>query len=108
MAETAKPLARNYSSPEGAELGAKMAQWCDDAEPKARLRMFDLPPRCASCACRKGKHLANTSLATQMDFLKCLIEGREFYCHEPAREDQFCSGWAMFMLAKDEAEDHFK
>lgn len=41
-----------------------------------------------------------------MDFLKCLIEGREFYCHEPAREDQFCSGWAMFMLAKDEADFH--
>lgn len=95
---------RNYRTDEGAELGKKLAQWCDDAEPKARLRMPELPPRCNSCAFREGRHLANGSPATQMDALKCVMEGREFYCHETAREGALCSGWAMFMLAKDEAD----
>lgn len=95
---------RNYRTPEGAELGRTLAKWCDDAEPKARLRMPELPPRCNSCACCAGSHLANASPFTQMDFLKCLMEGREFYCHEPARKDQLCSGWAMFMLAKNEPD----
>jgi hypothetical protein len=96
---------RNTRSPEGAELGDKMAKWCDDAEPKARLRMPELPPRCNSCAFRAGPHLANGSAATQMDVMKCVIEGHEFYCHEPARDGHLCSGWAMMMLAKDGADD---
>lgn len=95
---------RNYRTDEGAEIGKKLAQWCDDAEPKARLRMPELPPRCNSCAFRAGKHLASGSPATQMDALKCVMEGREFCCHEPAREGALCSGWAMFLLAKDEAD----
>ena len=94
---------RNHKTPEGAEIGAKMAQFCDEAEPAARLKVPELPPRCNSCAFRKGKHLANQSPFTQMDALKCLVEGHEFYCHEPAREGHLCSGWAMMMLAKDDA-----
>jgi hypothetical protein len=93
---------RNRVTPEGQALGAQLARWCDDAEPKARLKVPDLPPRCNSCACRAGPHLANGSPETQMDFLKCLIEGHEFMCHEPAREGMLCSGWSMFMLAKTE------
>ena len=27
---------------------------------------------------------------TQMDALKCVVEGREFHCHEPTREGQLC------------------
>ena len=95
---------RNHRTSEGAELGKLMAKFCDDAEPKARLRMPELPPRCNSCAFREGKHLANSSPFTQMDVLKCVIEGREFHCHEPAREGDLCSGWAMMMLAKDEPD----
>lgn len=34
-----------------------------------------------------------------------IVEGHEFYCHEPAREGALCSGWAMFMLAKNDASD---
>jgi hypothetical protein len=96
---------RNCVSLEGRELGAKLAKWCDDAEPKARLRMPELPPRCASCAYREGSHLANGSPATQMDALKCAMEGIEFYCHDVHREGHLCSGWAMFMLALDKPED---
>lgn len=95
---------RNYRTDEGAELGHHMARICDDAEPKARLRMPELPPRCNSCAFRAGPHLASGSPFTQMDALKCVMEGREFYCHEPAREGAFCSGWAMLLLAKDEPD----
>jgi hypothetical protein len=97
-------MRRNRPTPEGQELGEHLARLCDDAEPKARLRMPDLPPRCNSCAFRKGVHLANGSPETQMDALKCIMEGREFHCHEPAREGHLCSGWAMFMLAKDDAD----
>ena len=96
---------KNFRSPEGAEIGRKMAAWCDAAEPKARLRMPELPPRCNSCAFREGRHLANGSPATQMDALKCVLEGVEFQCHEPGREGAPCSGWGMFMLAADNPED---
>lgn len=95
-------LVRNRATPEGHQLGKILAKWCDDAEPKARLRMPDLPPRCQSCAFRDGPHVANGSVATTMDALKCVMEGNEFLCHQPDRKDEFCSGWAMFMLAKDE------
>lgn len=97
-------MVRNRPTLDGQKLGKIVANWCDDAEPKARLRMPELPPRCNSCACREGAHTANGSPTTQMDFLKCIMEGYEFYCHEPAREGQLCSGWAMFMLARDDAE----
>lgn len=91
---------RNHKTPEGAEIGVKIAKFCDEAEPVARLKVPELLPRCNSCALRAGPHLANASPYTQMDLLKCLIEGHEFYCHEPAREGHLCSGWAMMMLAK--------
>lgn len=90
---------RNITTPDGHLLGKKLAQFCDDAEPKARLRLPELPPRCNSCAFRAGPHLANGSPITQMDALKCLMEGVEFRCHQPAREGHICSGWAMMMLA---------
>lgn len=95
---------RNHTTPEGHMLGAKLAQFCDDAEPKARLRAPDLMPRCASCAFRNGLHLANGSPETQMDALKCTMEGREFYCHDHTRPGALCMGWAMMMLAKDEPD----
>jgi hypothetical protein len=93
---------KNFTTPEGHKLGKHIAQMCDEAEPKARLRMPDLPPRCASCAYRAGPHLANGSPATVPDALKCAMEGIEFYCHDVHREGALCSGWAMFMLALDD------
>lgn len=81
-----------------------LARFCDEAEPKARLRMPELPPRCQSCAFREGPHVASGSPETQMDALKCLIEGVEFHCHQPDREEHLCSGWAMMMLTKDELD----
>ena len=95
---------RNRVTPEGAEIGHHLARFCDEAEPRARLKVPALPPRCNSCAFREGNHLANGSPETQMDALKCLMEGIEFRCHEPARAEMVCSGWAMVMLAKNEAD----
>lgn len=95
---------RNRPTPDGRELGKTLAKWSDEAEPKARLRLPELPPRCQSCAFREGRHLANGSPYTQMDVLKCVVEGIEFHCHQPDREGHICSGWAMLMLAKDDGE----
>jgi len=92
---------RNYTTAEGRELGKNMAKFCDEAEPKARLKYPELPPRCNSCAFRTGPHLANGSPFTQMDAMKCAMEGVPFYCHEPAREGAVCMGWAMMMLSKE-------
>lgn len=94
-------LVRNCATPEGHELGKLLAKWCDASEPKARLRMPWLQPRCQSCAFRDGQHVQNGSVTTTMDALKCVMEGREFHCHQPDRTGQICSGWAMFMLSKD-------
>lgn len=95
---------RNVGTPEGAELGKHLARFCDEAEPKARLKFPELPPRCNSCAFRAGPHVANCSPETQMDALKCWMEGREFYCHEPGRTGMLCMGWVTMILAKDNAD----
>ena len=44
--------------------------------------------------------MANGSPETQMDALKCVMEGVEFLCHEPARKGAVCSGWAIMVLAR--------
>ena len=95
---------RNTTDLEAQKLGKILAEWCDDAEPLARLKMPELQPRCQSCAFRHGPHVPNGSVATVMDALKCVMEGHEFQCHQPDRKGQPCSGWAMFMLAEDDIE----
>lgn len=92
-------VVRNRAEPAGRELGKQLAQWCDEAEPLARLAVPDLPPRCNSCAFREGPHVANGSVATTMDVLKCLIEVVPFLCHQPDRVGCMCSGWVMMTLA---------
>jgi len=97
-------MIKNYRTEDGYALGREMARLCDEAEPKARLRFPELLSRCNSCAFRAGRHLASGSPATQMDAAKCVLEGKEFYCHEPARDGVLCMGWAMLMLAKDQPD----
>jgi len=93
-------MIRNFRTPEGAELGRELARLADNAEPAARLKVPELPPRCASCALRAGRHLANQSPTTLLNLIKCLLENIPFECHEPHRAGELCSGWAMLMLAK--------
>lgn len=93
-------MIRNFRTPEGAELGVELARLADSAEPAARLKVPELPPRCASCALRAGPHLPNQSPVTLLNMVKCLLENIPFECHEPHRDGELCSGWAMIMLAK--------
>ena len=97
---------RNKATADGRALGEQMARLCDEAEPKARLKVPEIQPRCASCAFRSGPHTANGSPTTQMDALKCLVEGVEFQCHEPHRKGMLCSGLAILILAQS-AESPF-
>lgn len=46
---------------------------------------------CASCAFRP-ETVPNGCLQTQLDALKCVVEGQPFYCHAP-RDGAFCTGW---------------
>ncbi len=46
---------------------------------------------CASCACRPGT-VPNGCTQTQLDLLKCIVEGKPFYCHAP-RDGRMCAGW---------------
>ncbi len=93
---------KNIASPDGTNMGKMIAKFCDDAEPAARLKMPELPPRCSSCAFRVGTHLPNNSPGTQMDALKCTMEGVPFYCHQKERKGCLCSGWSIMMLSTDE------
>jgi len=97
-------MQRNHRTPEGAELGIELARLCDNSEPAARLRVPELPPRCASCALRAGPHIPNGSPGTLLDVVKCVAESVPFMCHEPHRRDDYCSGWAILMLAKTDLE----
>lgn len=94
-------LRKNKTSPEGHYVGQRMAEFCDEAEPKARLKIPCLLPRCESCALRSGVHLANGSPDTQIDMLHSIIDGTPFYCHQPGRENLLCSGWVMMMIGTD-------
>ena len=84
----------NVATPEGRELGRHMARFADQ-------ELAGKPDnRCDTCAFRAGDHLANGSPATQMDALKCVIEGIPFMCHE---HDRACAGWAALWSPKGEA-----
>lgn len=47
---------------------------------------------CRTCACQAGS-VPNGCLQTQMDFLKCVVEGTPFLCHAP-HDGKLCAGWA--------------
>ena len=49
-------MMRNRATPDGRAPGEQLARMVDEAEPRARLKVPDLPPRCASCAFRRGDH----------------------------------------------------
>jgi hypothetical protein len=79
----------NESTAEGFELGYHHARFVDQEEAKAPLA--NGLKRCATCAFRQGTY-PNGSPTTQMDALKCVMEGVVFDCHE---EDHPCVGWAL-------------
>lgn len=83
----------NTATPEGRELGAILAGWCDkEAETQGR------DDRCSTCAFRAGDHLANGSPVTLMSALKCAMEREPFWCHET---DVPCAGWSLMRLSPE-------
>lgn len=92
---------RQKPTPEGRELGAELARFCDAEEAKqAKLLVATIPERCKTCAFRGGT-IPNAMPGTLMDALHCIIEGHDFHCHEHGREDQLCAGFQMLRLPED-------
>ena len=80
----------NRPTPEGRALGEQMARLI--SEPIMQIALQGEPDaRCSSCAFRQGT-IPNGCPETQMDALKCVMEGTPFYCHmkEPR---ETCHGW---------------
>lgn len=46
---------------------------------------------CKTCACQPDT-VPNGCLQTQLDFLKCAVEGIPFRCHSP-HDGRLCTGW---------------
>lgn len=84
-------LIRNTRSEEGIACGKEMARFYEQELSK---RPRELDGRCDTCACRLGS-LPNGSTTTQMDFLKCIMEGVDFVCHEKGREGTLCHGYKL-------------
>lgn len=59
--------------------------------------------RCKSCAFRAGT-VPNGCPQTQMDALKCVIEGVPFKCHQADRKGWPCHGWYAARVAVARAE----
>jgi hypothetical protein len=83
----------NESTAEGFEHGYHMARFVDAEEAKGVLANGNV--RCATCAFRQGTY-PNGSPTTQLDALKCVMEGVQFLCHE---ENKCCAGWSLLRRA---------
>ena len=86
----------NRITPEGWQLGKKLAEFCDIEAAKQGK-----DGRCNTCAFRAGDHVANGSEQTLMSALKSAMERTPFWCHE---SDRPCRGW---LLMRREAEEAF-
>lgn len=89
----------NRPTEEGRELGAHLARFADDAVRSLKADGVDVPERCASCAFRQGS-VPNGCAPTLMDALKCLLEGKTFFCHcGSADAPHACAGYAAIVAA---------
>jgi hypothetical protein len=91
----APKMRENVATPEGRELGAHLARFCDQ---EAIRQGKD--GRCATCAFRGGGHVANGSPETLMSALKCVSERDPFWCHE---ENRPCAGYLLMRAAPEDA-----
>lgn len=90
----------NVRSPEGAALGREIARLCDVEE--AKQTSTTQLPRCTDCAARLGT-LPNENTETQMNFIKCVVEGIPFFCHKGIPEgdepSRLCAGWVLLQTS---------
>lgn len=90
-------------TPEGRAAGQQLARLTEPA-------ILDLASegepddRCKSCAFRAGT-VPNGCLQTQLDALKCVVEGVPFMCHHADREGHACHGWYAARVALRRVEE---
>lgn len=92
----------NTPTDAGRALGAQIARLAGIEETK-QLRQFpNMKRRCSDCAARVGT-LPNGCEETLMDFLKCVVEGRQFNCHLGVKDGEkptrVCAGWTVLYTA---------
>lgn len=95
----------NLPTPEGQRLGELLANYWEQEAPAFYAAWPDSPPRCETCAFRKGTY-PNGCPASLMDALKCLMEHDDFMCHEhPGRH---CMGFVVLAMAGDQTRKPIK
>lgn len=75
-----------------------LAAIADEAERLSKIRFPGMAERCKSCAFRAGT-LPNGCPDTVWDALKCVVEMRDFSCHQHFDENgkpiDICVGWLL-------------
>jgi hypothetical protein len=88
-------MPRTSTSTHSPDIGAVLAQTVEPVI--ARLAEDGQPDtRCVECAFRVGTR-RNRSQATQLDALKCVLEGLQFLCHMQVESP--CHGWVAARVA---------
>lgn len=89
---------KNRPTSAGRALGAQLARLTDVEEAKLRQRYPNHKERCTSCAFRGGT-FPNGCEITLMDAIKCVVEGKDFMCHEHfdarGHPTQICMGYMI-------------
>lgn len=84
-------------TPEGKALGETMARLAGKAIAHQKQQFPKMKEPCVTCAFRVGT-IPNGCPQTQLDALKCVVEGVPFMCHHGTKDAQgnfneFCAGW---------------
>jgi hypothetical protein len=98
----------NLPTAEGAEAGAHVARFCDQAEAAAWRAGKSIPSRCTDCVFRRGT-VPNQSATTVLNALKCALEHDPFLCaHEALDESgeptRLCAGYVILAGAPSESD----
>lgn len=91
-------LIPNRPSPEGAALGSQLARLVSRELAERRKQFPNHQEPCGTCAFRLGT-IPNQCASTVMDALKCVMEQKEFRCHESKGATDICCGW-LILAAK--------
>lgn len=83
----------NRPTPEGRMVGRELARLADQAEAESLKKFPKSRVRCRTCAFRAGT-IPNGCVSTVMDAMKCVMEQKEFLCHEDMPHP--CMGWVEF------------
>lgn len=92
----------NRPSPEGERIGANLARLTENGLAILRRRFPKHAEPCQSCAFRRGT-VPNRCLPTVSDALKCVIEKRDFMCHQSKDCRGICTG---YLIAMSVTENH--